>query len=209
MFQHKVVRRALAVALPVAVAVSLAGVSSAEVDQQAQYAAGLASTGEGYRTVVAPDLRTVSASVDEGRFVLAPDRDRVIVESATGTPIGEIPTSFTTAGGNAVTLASEIAADGRSLTVTPQPTAAASTELKNIATTPTAQFPDPVQNGAAAGAGVGLIVAAIVCIPAIMAFLIVYLPCLGLVGLPNALVGALIGAVVGAAAPDIIPQVLP
>ncbi|WP_446224290.1 hypothetical protein ACTWPB_03495 [Nocardia sp. IBHARD005] len=208
MFQHKVVRRALAVALPVAVAVSLAGVSSAEVDQQTQYAAGLASTGEGYRTVVAPDLRTVSASVDEGRFVLAPDLDRVIVESATGDPIGEVPTSFTTVSGNVIALATEISADGRSMTVTPQPTAAASTELKSIATSPTAQFPDPVQNAAAIGAGIGVIAAAVVCIPMITT-MILYLPCVGLVGLPNALVGALIGALVGVVAPDIIPQVLP
>ncbi|MFD4462770.1 hypothetical protein [Nocardia sp. NPDC058480] len=208
MFQHKLVRRALAVALPLAVGLAGAGVCSAEVDQQTQYAAGLSSAGEGYRTAVAPDLRTVSASVDEGRFLLAPDSDRVIVESATGDPIGEIPTSFTTVSGNVIALATEIAADGRSMTVTPRPTAGASAELKTIATTPTAQFPDPVQNAAAIGAGIGVIVAAVVCIPMITT-MILYLPCVGLVGLPNALVGALIGAVVGVAAPHIIPQVLP
>ncbi|MFC9474020.1 hypothetical protein ACWF99_14830 [Nocardia sp. NPDC055002] len=208
MFQHKVVRRALAVALPIAVAVSVAGVASAEVDQQTQYAAGLSSAGQGYRTTVAPDLRTVAASVEEGRFLLAPDRARVIVESATGDPIGEVPTSFTTVSGNVIALATEIASDGRSMTVTPRPTAEASDELKTIATTPTAQFPDPVQNAAAIGAGIGALVAAVVCIPMITT-MILYLPCVGLVGLPNALIGALIGAVVGVAAPHIIPQVLP
>ncbi len=208
MFQHKLVRRVLAVALPVALGLAGAGVCSAEVDQQTRYAAGLSSAGEGFRTVVAPDLRTVSASVDEGRFLLAPDAGRVVVESATGDPIGEIPTSFTTVSGNVIALATEIAADGRSVTVTPRPTAAAVDELKTIATSPTAQFPDPVQNAAAVGAGIGVIVAAVVCIPMITT-MILYLPCVGLVGLPNALVGALIGAVVGVAAPDVIPQVLP
>ncbi|APE33133.1 hypothetical protein BOX37_03185 [Nocardia mangyaensis] len=215
MFHSKSVRHLLAGVLPVAVAMSLvgAGVSAAESDQQARYAAGLSSVGEtdgvGYRSTVAPDLKTVSASLEEGRFVLAPDAGGVIVESATGSPIGEIPASFTTAAGNVIDLATEIAADGRGLTVTPQITPAAATELKDIATVPTAQFPDPVQNGAAAGAGIGALIAAVVCLPSLMAFLIVYVPCVGLVGLPNALVGALIGAVVGAVAPEVIPQVLP
>ncbi|MFC4377259.1 hypothetical protein ACFO5K_24570 [Nocardia halotolerans] len=208
MFQHRVVHHALAAALPVAVAVSLvgAGTASADADEQGRYAQGLASTGQGYSTAVAPDLRTVSASLEEGRFVLAPQG--VVVESATGSPAEEIPTSFTTAGGNLITLATEIAADGRSLTVTPKPTPAATAELRSIATNPTAQFPDPVQNAAAIGAGIGVIAAAVVCIPAITT-MILYLPCVGLVGLPNALVGALIGAIVGAVAPEVIPQVLP
>ncbi|MFD3507426.1 hypothetical protein [Nocardia sp. NPDC058666] len=207
MFHHKLFRRALAVTLPVAVAVSLAGTAAADVDQQAQFAAGLSSTGEGFRTTVAPDLKTVSATVDEGRFVLAPDAT-VVVESATGAPIGHIPTSFSTVGGNTIKLAAEIAADGRSVRVSPQLNTAATTELKAIATAPTAQFPDPVHNAAAIGAGIGAIVAAVVCIPMITT-MILYLPCVGLVGLPNALIGALIGAVVGLAAPDVIPQVLP
>lgn len=209
MFQHKVVRSALGAVLPVAVAVSLvgAGTAAADTDQHVRYAEGLSSVGEGFRTTVAPDLRTVSASLDEGRFVLGPEG--VIIESAAGSPIGELPAAFTTAEGNLIDLAAEIAADGRSITVTPELTPAATTELQDIATVPTAQYPDPVQNGAAAGAGIGAIVAAVVCLPAIMAFLVVYLPCLALVGLPNALIGALIGAVVGAAAPDVIPQVLP
>ncbi|TCJ94221.1 hypothetical protein [Nocardia alba] len=208
MFQHKVVRRALAVVLPIAVAVSVAGVASAEVDKQTQYAAGLSSAGEGFRTTVARDLRTVSASVDEGRFLLAPDRGRVVVESATGDPIGEIPTSFTTVKGSVIALTTEIAPDGRSMKVTPRPTAAATDELKNISTTPTAQFPDPVQNAAAIGAGIGALVAAVMCVPMITV-VILYAGCVGLVGLPNALIGALIGAVVGVAAPHVIPQVLP
>lgn len=210
MFHSKNVRYLLAGMLPVAVAMSLvgSGVAAAEVDQRAEYAAGLSSEGDGFRSIVAPDLRTVSASVDEGRFVFAEDGG-VVVESATGSPLGEIPAAFTTATGDVIALATEIAADGRSLTVTPEISEAAATELRDIATDPAAQFPDPVQNGAAVGAGVGALIAAVVCLPSLMAFLIVYVPCVGLVGLPNALVGALIGAVVGAVAPEVIPQVLP
>ncbi|MEV0076209.1 hypothetical protein AB0H58_07330 [Nocardia neocaledoniensis] len=206
-------RRVLAAALPLAVAVAFAGTASAEVtaDQQARYAAGLASAGQaeniGYRTAVTPDLRTVTASVDDGRFVRAED-GTLTVESATGSPIAQVPTSFGTVGGNTITVATEISADGRTLTATPQVSPAAAAELKTIATNPAAQNSDPVHNAAAIGAGVGLIAAAVVCVPMITT-MILYLPCVGLIGLPNALVGALIGAAVGAVAPDVIPQVLP
>ncbi|MET9211804.1 MULTISPECIES: hypothetical protein [unclassified Nocardia] len=206
-------RRLLAAALPVAVAVTCAGVASADVDadQQARFVQGLASHGQAegiaYRTDVTPDLRTVSATVDDGRFVLGQD-GMLTVESATGSPIAQVPTTFGTVGGNTITVATEISADGRTLRATPQVSQAAATELKTIATNPTAQNSDPVHNAAAIGAGVGLIAAAVVCVPMITT-MILYLPCVGLVGLPNALVGALIGAAVGAVAPEVIPQVLP
>ncbi|MGS2806488.1 hypothetical protein [Nocardia sp. MW-W600-9] len=206
-------RRLLAAALPVAVAVTCAGVASADVDadQQARFVQGLASHGQaegiGYRTDVTPDMRTVSATVDEGRFVLGQD-GTLTVESATGSPIAQVPTSFGTVGGNTITVATEISADGRTLKATPQVSQGAATELKTIATNPTAQNSDPVHNAAAIGAGVGLIAAAVVCVPMITT-MILYLPCVGLIGLPNALVGALIGAAVGAVAPEVIPQVLP
>ncbi|MFC4125696.1 hypothetical protein [Nocardia rhizosphaerae] len=206
-------RRALAAVLPLAVAVTFAGTASADVtpDQQARYVAGLASTGQteniGYRTTVAPDLRTVTATVDDGRFVLGED-GTLTVESATGSPVAQVPTSFGTVGGNTITVATDISADGRTVTATPQVSRAAATELKTIATNPAAQNSDPIHNAAAIGAGVGLIAAAVVCVPMITT-MILYLPCVGLIGLPNALVGALIGAAVGAVAPDVIPQVLP
>ncbi|MFD6389511.1 hypothetical protein [Nocardia sp. NPDC060259] len=216
MFQNSsssVGRRMLAAVLPVAVAVTFAGVASAEVDadQQARFAQGLSSVGNaegiGYSTAVTPDLRTVTATVDDGRFVLGPD-GTLTVESAAGSPIAQVPTSFGTVGGNTITVATEISADGRTLEATPQVTQAGAAELKTIATNPAAQNSDPVQNAAALGAGVGMVFAAIVCVPAITA-VILYLPCVGMVGLPNALIGALIGAAVGVAAPQIIPQVLP
>ncbi|GAD84032.1 hypothetical protein FEK33_06615 [Nocardia asteroides NBRC 15531] len=206
-------RRVLAAVLPVAVAVTFAGAASAEVtaDQQAQYVAGLSSVGQaegiGYHTTVAPDLRTVSATVDDGRFVLAQD-GTLTVENAAGSPIAQVPTSFGTVGGNTITVATQISEDGRTLTATPQMTQAAAAEVKTIATNPAAQYSDPVHNAAAIGAGVGLVAAAVVCIPMITT-MILYLPCVGLVGLPNALVGALIGAAVGAVVPEVIPQVLP
>ncbi|MGW6426436.1 hypothetical protein ACWF82_27500 [Nocardia sp. NPDC055053] len=216
MFQNSsssVGRRMLAAVLPVAVAVTFAGVASAEVDadHQARFAQGLSSVGNaegiGYSTAVTPDLRTVTATVDDGRFVLGPD-GTLTVESATGSPIAQVPTSFGTVGGNTITVATEISADGRTLAATPQVSQSAAPELKTIATNPAAQNSDPIQNAAALGAGVGLMSAAIMCVPAVMAVL-VYAVCAGMIGLPNALIGALIGAAVGAVAPEIIPQVLP
>lgn len=216
MFQNSnsgVARRMLAAVLPVAVAVTFAGVASAEVDtdQQARFAQGLSTVGNaegiGYSTAVTPDLRTVSATLDNGRFVLGQD-GTLTVESATGSPIAKVPTRFGTIGGNTITVTTEISADGRTIMARPQVSQGAAAELKTVATNPGAQNSDPVQNAAALGAGAGLAFAAIMCSPGIMA-VIVFFACTGLIGLPNALIGALIGAAVGAVAPEIIPQVLP
>ncbi|GGK58444.1 hypothetical protein [Nocardia camponoti] len=201
-------------ALPIVVAVGLvgAGNASANDDQAVRYAAGLGSAGTaegvGYRTEVAPDLKTVSASVDSGRFVASPEGG-IVLESPTGAAITTIPASFATAGGNTITFATAIAEGGRGITITPQVAKPAADELRTIATVPGSQDSDPIHNGAAAGAGVGAIVGAVLCLPALAAFIIGYLPCAAIGVLTNALFGALIGAVVGAVAPDVIPQVLP
>lgn len=216
MFQNSsssVARRMLAAVLPVAVAVTFAGVASAEVDtdQQARFAQGLSTVGNaegiGYSTTVTPDLRTVSATLDDGRFVLGQD-GTLTVESATGRPIAQVPTRFGTVGGHTITVTTAISADGRTIMARPQVSQGAAAELKTVATNPAAQNSDPVQNAAALGAGAGLVFAAVMCLPGIMAVL-VFLACTGLIGLPNALIGALIGAAVGAVAPEVIPQVLP
>ncbi|MFF0543444.1 hypothetical protein ACWEVD_15010 [Nocardia thailandica] len=219
MFHHTVARagrRALVGVLPLAVvAATLAGAGTASADdaaEQARLAQGLSASfdadGIGYRTSVTPDLRTISATVDNGRFVLAADASSVAVEKADGTVVQQLPTTLGTAGGNTIRLATTVGADGRSLTMTPVADDGATTELKSIATNPAAQYSDPALNGAAIGAGVGAVIGAVVCIPMITT-MILYLPCVALVGGPNALIGAAIGALVGAVAPAIIPQVLP
>ncbi|MFD4430552.1 hypothetical protein [Nocardia sp. NPDC058497] len=211
----RVGRRALVAALPLAVATSLVttGTAVADVDteRQAQIATGLSSAGaaEGvdFRTVVSPDLRTISATVDNARFVVTPDA--VTVVSAAGVTVGEVPLKLNTVDGNAIAIASVVSEDGKTLSMAPQLSADTSTELKNIATDPSAANHDPAQNGAAAGATVGALSAAILCIPALAAIIVGYFFCLLSSGISMAITGAVIGAVIGLVIPEAIPQVLP
>lgn len=208
-------RRAVIAALPLAVAVSLVttGTAAADVtvEQQAGIATGLSSEGVadgvGYRTVVAPDLRTISATVDNGRFVLTPDAVNVV--SDTGATVGTLPLKLDTVTGNAIAVASVVSADGKTLSIAPQLSADTSAELKSIATNPEAANHDPVQNGAAAGATIGAIAAAILCVPALAAFIIGYVFCAIPSVISTAITGAVIGAVIGLVIPEAIPQVLP
>ncbi|MFD4357875.1 hypothetical protein ACFWPK_14865 [Nocardia sp. NPDC058519] len=220
MFNHtitRVGRRAVFAALPLAVAASLVTTGTAVADvtvaRQAEIAAGIASEGVsegvGYKTAVSPDLRTISATVDNGTFVLSPDSTKVDVVSATGAKVSEFPLTMATVGGNNIALASVISEDGRTLQIAPQLSAATTAELKSIATNPEAGNHDPVANGAAAGATIGFLTAAILCIPALAAFIIGYFVCALGSGLTYALTGAVLGAVIGLVIPESIPQVLP
>ncbi|MBC7302833.1 MAG: hypothetical protein H5T78_18040 [Nocardia sp.] len=220
MFSHTITRagrRAAFAALPLAVAASLVttgtAVADVAVERQAEIATALGSEGVtegvGYKTVVSPDLRTISATVDNGTFVLSPDSTNVAVISATGAKVSELPLMLATTGGNNVALASVISEDGRTLQIAPQLSAATTTELKNIATNPEAGNHDPVQNGAAAGATIGFLTAAILCIPALAAFIIGYFFCAFTSGVSFAITGAVLGAVIGLVIPESIPQVLP
>lgn len=218
MFHHGITRagrRALVAALPLAVATSLvtAGTAAADVDteRQAQIATGLSSAGAAdgvdFTTVVAPDLRSISATVDNGRFVITPDA--VTVVSAAGVTVGQVPLKLNTVDGNAIAVASVVSEDGKTLSMAPQLSADTSTELKDIATDPAAANHDPVQNGAAAGAAIGAIAAAIMCVPALAAFIIGYVFCAIPSVISTALTGAVIGAVIGLVIPESVPQVLP
>ncbi|MFD6398040.1 hypothetical protein [Nocardia sp. NPDC060249] len=220
MFSHNITRagrRVVFAALPLVVAASLVSTGTAAADvtvaRQAEIAAGLASEGAadgiGYKTTVSPDLRTISATVDSGRFVLSPDSTNVAVISAAGDKVSELPLTMATVGGNNIALASVVSEDGRTLQIAPQLSAATTDELKSIATNPEAGNHDPVQNGAAAGATIGFLTAAILCIPALAAFIIGYFVCALGSGLTYALTGAVLGAVIGLVIPESIPQVLP
>ncbi|TCJ94223.1 hypothetical protein [Nocardia alba] len=219
MFTHTITRigrRAVFAALPLAVAASLVttgtAVADVTVERQGEIATALGSEGVsdgvGYKTTVSPDLRTISATVDNGRFVLSADSTNVAVISATGAKISELPLTLATTDGNNVALASVVSEDGRTLQIAPQLSAATTGELKNIATNPDAANHDPVQNGAAAGATIGFLTAAILCIPALAAFIVGYFFCALTSGLTYALTGAVLGAVIGLVIPESIPQVL-
>ncbi|MEU4812223.1 hypothetical protein AB0H20_23710 [Nocardia fluminea] len=220
MFSHTITRagrRAVFAVLPLAVAASLVTTGTAAADvtvaRQAEIAAGLSgegvTDGVGYKTTVSPDLRTISATVDNGRFVLSADSTNVAVISDTGAKVSELPLTLATAGGNNVALASVVSEDGRTLQIAPQLSAATTDELKSIATNPEAGNHDPVQNGAAAGATIGFLTAAILCIPALAAFIIGYFFCAFTSGVSFAITGAVLGAVIGLVIPESIPQVLP
>ncbi|MEU8897702.1 hypothetical protein [Nocardia sp. NPDC048505] len=210
-------RKVLTGVLPLAVAVTFAGAGVASATdhaaQQARWAESLTASGtaEGldYKTTVAPDLKTISTVLDNGKFSLTADSAAVNLESSTGAKISELPLTLKTVAGNAIPLTPQVSADGKTLVVTPQVSPEVGAELKNIATNPGAQNPDPVLNGAAAGALVGLGIAAVVCLPALGAFVVGYFACLPLAAVGNVLFAAAVGAIVGIVAPDVIPQVLP
>src|SRR5918993_4541510 len=107
MFSHTITRagrRAVFAVLPLAVAASLVTTGTAAADvtvaRQAEIAAGLAgegvTDGVGYKTTVSPDLRTISATVDNGRFVLSADSTNVAVISDTGAKVSELPLTLAT-----------------------------------------------------------------------------------------------------------------
>ncbi|MFC9434165.1 hypothetical protein [Nocardia sp. NPDC057030] len=228
MFQKTVMRAGrniLTVVLPFAVVATLANAGTASAtelaDQQARWADSLVASGaeQGveYKTTTSPDLKSVSTVLNSGKFTLTADSSAVQVESATGAKVTEFPMSMKSAAGNTIALAPQISQDGKTLVVTPQVTPEIAGELKNvaagelkpIATNPDAQNHDPVANGLAAGAMTGLGVAAVLCIPAILVFIVGYFACIIASGISYVVFAAVIGAILGAVAPQIIPQVLP
>ncbi|MEU5763281.1 hypothetical protein [Nocardia sp. NPDC047648] len=123
-----------------------------------------------------------------------------------GAAVTELPRTLATPSGTTIALDAEVSEDGRTLSVTtPEVSAATGAELKDIATNPGAQYPDPVMNGA----GVGAVAALITCIPTLAIFVVGYALCAVVGVVTTAILGAVIGAIVGTVAPDVIPQVLP
>lgn len=210
----RVGRKALIAALPLAVATTFAGAGAASADdyteQRAQLASAISTSGTdagiGYDTEVAPDLSTVSVTLDAATFQVGEHSVRIV--NAGGTAVSELPLAIATPAGE-VALDATVSEDGRKLSVATPAVSEASTELSEIATNPHAQNPDPVLNGAAGGAVVGAIVGAISCLPTVLALVVGYVVCAvpGVIG--TAIMGAVIGAIVGTVQPDVIPQVLP
>ncbi|WP_069162085.1 hypothetical protein [Nocardia altamirensis] len=213
-----------AAVLPFAVVATVASAGTASATdysaQQARLAENLvAKSSEGgvdYKTTTAPDLKTISTTLDNGKFTLTADASAVKVESATGAKVSEFPLSLKTVAGNTIALTPQISQDSKTLVLTPQVTPEVAAELKPvaaglkpIATNPDAQNHDPLANGLAGGALVGLGIAAVLCIPGLLAFIVGYFACVAISSLTYVVLAAVIGAIVGAVAPDMIPQVLP
>ncbi|MEU2042834.1 hypothetical protein [Nocardia niwae] len=86
--------------------------------------------GVDYQITVSPVDGVVIATVESGGFEIA-QNGAVVLESGDGASVTEVPQQFAVAG-RSIALAQHIAADGRTLTLTPTPTAEEITPLKDI-----------------------------------------------------------------------------
>ncbi|WP_024801910.1 hypothetical protein [Nocardia sp. BMG51109] len=111
------------------------GESAAVTEQPAAVTAGDATSGVdrgiNYQTAVSPVDKTVTTTVANGRFELAPSGTAVALKSDTGETMGEVPLQFDVEGVS-IAAAQQIGADGHTLTLTPTPTAEDIAQLKDI-----------------------------------------------------------------------------
>ncbi|WP_280263538.1 hypothetical protein [Nocardia wallacei] len=111
------------------------GESTVVNEQPAAVTEGNATSGVdhgiNYHTTVSMVDKAVTATVENGRFELTPAGTAVALKSDTGETVGEVPLRFDVQG-RSIAAAQQIGTDGRSLTLTPNPTAEDIAELKNI-----------------------------------------------------------------------------
>ncbi|WP_433679612.1 hypothetical protein [Nocardia sp. CA-119907] len=86
--------------------------------------------GINYQITVSPADRVVTATVENGVFEIA-QNGGVVLESGDGAAVTEIPQWFAV-DGRSIAIAQHIGADGRTLAVTPTPTAEDIAQLKDI-----------------------------------------------------------------------------
>ncbi|MGW4123293.1 hypothetical protein [Nocardia sp. NPDC004711] len=149
--------------------------------------------GINYQITVSPVDRAVVATVENGKFEVA-QNGAVVLESGDGAAVTEVP-QWLAVDGRSIAMAQQIGADGRTLTLTPTPTAEDIAQLKDI--TSYDRLKEQVNKnlpGIAVGAIVGGILGAMI-------------PLIWGLSIP---VGALIGATVGGyvmGGPDFIEAV--
>ncbi|WP_433562883.1 hypothetical protein ACQP1O_36475 [Nocardia sp. CA-151230] len=85
--------------------------------------------GINYQITVSPVDRAVYATVENGRFEVA--QNGAVVESGDGAAVTEVP-QWLAVDGRSIAIAQHIGADGRTLTLTPTPTAEDIAQLKDI-----------------------------------------------------------------------------
>lgn len=83
-----------------------------------------------YRITVSPLDRVVTATVENGKFEVA-QNGAVVLESGDGAVVTEVPQRFAV-DGRSIAAARHIGADGRTLTLTPTPTAEDVAQLEDI-----------------------------------------------------------------------------
>lgn len=86
--------------------------------------------GINYQITVSPVDRVIIATVENGKFAIA-QNGAVVLESGDGAAVTEIPQWFAVAG-RSIPIAQHIGADGRTLALTPTPTAEDIAQLKDI-----------------------------------------------------------------------------
>ncbi|WP_433622877.1 hypothetical protein [Nocardia sp. CA-120079] len=86
--------------------------------------------GINYQIAVSPVDRVITATVENGKFEIA-QNGAVVLESGDGAAVTEIPQWFA-ADGRSIAIAQHIGSDGRTLSVTPTPTAEDIAQLQDI-----------------------------------------------------------------------------
>ncbi|MFI6869023.1 hypothetical protein [Nocardia sp. NPDC050406] len=114
-----------------AVGISAGTVAAEPAAVDRQNASSGVDRGVGYRTVLADLDRTVTTSVDGGRFEMTADGARVLVRSEGGEVIAEVPLTFDISG-QRLELVEQIDDHGEKLTLTPRMTAEEIGELRAI-----------------------------------------------------------------------------
>ncbi|WP_458686144.1 hypothetical protein [Nocardia tengchongensis] len=84
----------------------------------------------GYQITISPVDKVITTTVQNGKFQMARN-GAVVLESGNGAAMTEMPQRFAV-DGRSIPLAQHIGADGRTLTLTPTPTAEDTAQLKNI-----------------------------------------------------------------------------
>ncbi|MFE3103008.1 hypothetical protein [Nocardia tengchongensis] len=84
----------------------------------------------GYQITISPVDKVITTTVQNGKFEMA-QNGAVVLESGNGAARTEMPQRFAV-DGRSIPLVQHIGADGRTLTLTPTPTAEDTAQLKNI-----------------------------------------------------------------------------
>ncbi|WP_431952727.1 hypothetical protein [Nocardia lijiangensis] len=85
----------------------------------------------GYRTALSDSSRVVTTTVEGGRFELADNGAKVLLKSDRGAVVTDVPLTYELSG-HRLSVANEISADGRKLTLTPTADAKAIGELQQV-----------------------------------------------------------------------------
>ncbi|MGV9616872.1 hypothetical protein [Nocardia xishanensis] len=118
--------------LMVAAAVGIAtGTVNATPPEKQEISASGVDQGVGYRAVLSDSSRAVTTTVDGGRFELADNGAEVLLKSDRGAVVTDVPLTYELSG-QRLSVANEISADGKKLTLTPTADAKAIGELQQV-----------------------------------------------------------------------------